>query len=147
MFDTDFYLNKYKGARRAAQNPLIHYLTIGAARGFDPHSQFETDGYKHMYPDVVGINPLTHYVLHGKTEKRLSSMMHRHLLTPFVPAAITPLEVSPTFSFVASVYNKENELRYFLDALARLLRALGVPRDETRDIAERALADAGVPRD
>jgi AcrR family transcriptional regulator len=35
---------------------------------------------------------------------------------------------------------------YFLDALARLLRALGVPRDETRDIAERALADAGVPR-
>ena len=56
----------------AGINPLVHYLTWGAAEGRDPSPLFDTSYYLKSNPDVAaaGINPLAHYLTWGAAEGR-----------------------------------------------------------------------------
>lgn len=71
-FEKDWYKAQY-GTQIKNISPLDHYLTEGAALGFDPSPHFSTQGYLEGYPDVAvsGINPLVHFLKHGQREGRL----------------------------------------------------------------------------
>ena len=70
LFDADFYVGQ--GAACGNCDPLAHYLEIGWKLGLDPGPAFSTTGYLGAHPDVcaAGINPLLHYMLHGRQERR-----------------------------------------------------------------------------
>jgi tetratricopeptide (TPR) repeat protein len=72
LFDAVWYLEKYKDARDAGVDPLLHYLRFGAAEGRDPNRLFDSDWYLATYPDVAaaGMDPLVHYVRSGAAEGR-----------------------------------------------------------------------------
>ena len=68
-FDEEFYKNTYdiKG------DGLSHYLTTGYKNGYYPSLKFDGNLYLEMNPDVKqsGVNPLVHYIYHGKDENRV----------------------------------------------------------------------------
>ncbi len=70
FFDTKFYASKYgiHGGTAAAK----HYVNVGWKLGFDPSAWFSTLSYLKLNPDVAaaGVNPLGHYLRHGRTEGR-----------------------------------------------------------------------------
>lgn len=45
LFDVDWYLATYADAAESGLDPIEHYLTIGAARGHNPHPLFDTGFY------------------------------------------------------------------------------------------------------
>jgi hypothetical protein len=53
-------------------DPVDHFLRFGAAELRNPGPGFDTAGYLKRYPDVAeaGLNPLLHYITHGKSEGR-----------------------------------------------------------------------------
>jgi lipopolysaccharide biosynthesis protein/GT2 family glycosyltransferase len=63
----DTALQRNADAAVSGLNPLVHYLVVGAERGYDPSPLFDTDWYVANYPDVTesGLNPLAHYLLRG----------------------------------------------------------------------------------
>ena len=76
LFDSEWYRENYKKKVRPSQNPIHHYLTDGAALGFDPNPSFDTPGYLKLHPDVAAsqLNPLLHLLRSGKRMKRILSM-------------------------------------------------------------------------
>jgi glycosyltransferase involved in cell wall biosynthesis len=71
-FDSTWYMRNHPEVSEQNQNPLIHWLTIGVTKGFDPAPEFDTTYYLDENPDIIatGINPLAHYILHGYKERR-----------------------------------------------------------------------------
>jgi hypothetical protein len=69
LFDAEFYRQTYPDV---TGNPLVHFLTTGAAEGRNPHPLFDTNFYLRKYPDVAhaNLNPLGHYLKHGAAEGR-----------------------------------------------------------------------------
>jgi hypothetical protein len=65
LFDPAWYLAAYPLVRD--EDPLDHFIAVGAAIGCDPHPLFDTAWYCARYPDVLreGWNPLHHFLLHG----------------------------------------------------------------------------------
>lgn len=68
-FDPVYY-SQQSGS--ALSDTLDHYWLYGAALGYDPHPIFDTNWYTRAYPDVAnaGLNPLQHFMLHGRLEGR-----------------------------------------------------------------------------
>lgn len=71
-FDLAYYLKVSGDSPFTQKTGLEHYLNSGWREGLDPSAEFSTQGYLDLYPDVAeaGINPLLHYVLHGRFENR-----------------------------------------------------------------------------
>ena len=72
LFDSQWYVSKYRDVSLLGSDPAVHYLTIGWRLGRDPCEKFSTDHYLLEYQDIAesGINPLVHYLTHGKNEGR-----------------------------------------------------------------------------
>lgn len=72
LFDARWYYAQYRDIAAANQDPIDHYLRIGAAEGRNPGPKFDSKWYLEEYPDVAaaGYNPLAHYLEHGAAEKR-----------------------------------------------------------------------------
>ena len=68
LFDEDYYSKNYN----IKTDPIVHYLHYGWKEGKNPSKYFNTNFYLSKYKDVrsSNINPLIHYILHGKNEKR-----------------------------------------------------------------------------
>ncbi|MFZ3151595.1 MAG: glycosyltransferase [Anaerolineaceae bacterium] len=86
LFDEAWYLEQYPDAADESDDPIVHYLSVGADKGYDPSPFFSTALYLEMYPDVknAGINPLFHYVKYGIREGRQTrtvSAGYRHRAT------------------------------------------------------------------
>ena len=65
---------RYPEVGKSGRTPLDHFLIYGAKQGKSPGPDFDTEWYLRAYPDVaqaVGLNPLVHYILHGRSEARL----------------------------------------------------------------------------
>jgi hypothetical protein len=45
LFDEDWYLRRYPDVALAHVDPIVHYLTLGAAQGRDPSPLFQTEYY------------------------------------------------------------------------------------------------------
>ena len=80
LFDGDWYLRGNPDVAAAGINPLVHFLSWGAAEGRNPSPYFDTGWYCQQNPDVVaaGVNPLSHYVQWGMREKRTPLPPDRH---------------------------------------------------------------------
>jgi hypothetical protein len=74
MFDARWYAETYRDAAEC-HDLLTHYLTIGWRRGYKPNPYFDPQGYLEANPDIAekGLEPLTHFVLHGREEGRKRS--------------------------------------------------------------------------
>lgn len=79
MFEEQYYIAACEAASIKGKLPasrgeaITHYLDVGACLGLNPSSAFDTTWYLERYRDVrqSGMNPLAHYLLHGKQEGRL----------------------------------------------------------------------------
>jgi hypothetical protein len=72
FFDVAFYLRSYPDVVAAQIDPLMHYLSSGAAEGRNPTDWFDTSYYLQTNPEVAatGINPFLHYLIYGAAEDR-----------------------------------------------------------------------------
>jgi chromosome segregation ATPase len=74
LFDRDYYLDTYPDVAKSKTNAIKHYLNHGALEKRNPSIHFDTNFYLEMYHDVASniarINPLVHFILHGKKEGR-----------------------------------------------------------------------------
>jgi glycosyltransferase involved in cell wall biosynthesis len=73
FFNTSWYIRAYD--LPPGENPLVHYVTRGAAQRYDPSPCFATGYYLDHYSDVreTNVNPLAHYLAHGRKEGRSAS--------------------------------------------------------------------------
>lgn len=69
--DPVFYAAQLPPQERG-EDPVLHYLTRGAAQGLDPSPDFGTRAYLTWHADVreAGLNPFFHYLAHGRLEER-----------------------------------------------------------------------------
>lgn len=72
FFDISWYAERYKLPLHGIA--LNHYWQHAFSGSFDPGPRFSTSQYMSLYPDIKenGLNPLAHYIYHGKTEGRLA---------------------------------------------------------------------------
>lgn len=70
-FDGKWYLRTYANV---SGEPLTHYIKIGWKQGFNPSDKFNAQEYLEKFPDVKasGMEPLTHFLRHGRREKRIA---------------------------------------------------------------------------
>ncbi|WP_417467347.1 glycosyltransferase [Maricaulis sp.] len=76
-FDEAYYLERNWDVRLSNVDPVMHYLTHGAAEGRDPSPEFSTKGYLRAHWDVAAakVNPLVHHIRHGSVEGRRAGTM------------------------------------------------------------------------
>jgi hypothetical protein len=151
LFDRAWYRSQNQGAPLAQIAPGLHYLRYGAAQGRDPGPNFNTRKYLETHKDVAvsGINPLVHYVLHGKAENRRIS---RSSAVPGpVPLATEPQVLAsdpPSFSLpetITTPWLKLEELsrdRRFLSLELSGLILARLPASSTGYEAARQTIDA-----
>ena len=72
LFDPEWYLREYPDVAAAGENPIVHYLSFGAAEGRNPGPDFDGRWYVNCHSDVAGahLNPLLHYLEAGASEGR-----------------------------------------------------------------------------
>jgi hypothetical protein len=70
--DADWYLARYPEAADYG-SAAAHYARQGWREGKDPGPHFSTAWYLASYPDIdeAGLNPLLHYLQHGRAEGRV----------------------------------------------------------------------------
>jgi glycosyltransferase involved in cell wall biosynthesis len=100
LFDSQFYTTLQPPAKNATlDDPLAHFLSAGAAYGYDPHPLFDTSFYVETYPEVAssGLNPLYHYLTAGSRSNYWPHPLfdpdyYRRLYAGRIPAGVSPLE-------------------------------------------------------
>ena len=72
LLDAGWYFARYPDARHGKPDAVLHYLRVGAPKGYDPHPLFSGRWYLDQSPDVAkaGLNPLIHYLTAGADEGR-----------------------------------------------------------------------------
>ena len=82
LFEEEYYMRCYK-PQLNGMDPLTHFIQRGWLLGHDPSPTFSTSSYLGAYDDVrnAGINPLLHYVLHGRAEGRSPQGRINHIVT------------------------------------------------------------------
>ena len=62
----------YLNSKQSTEDSWVHFLKLGAKRGYDPNSMFDTDWYLAQYPEILESkeNPLLHYIRIGANEGR-----------------------------------------------------------------------------
>lgn len=72
-FDKEYIVSQLKQLGLQVKDPLEFFISFGAELELSPSEKFDTKSYLAMNPDVKdsGINPLLHYIKHGKAEGRV----------------------------------------------------------------------------
>lgn len=72
-FDNEYIAKQLEDLGLKIKDPLEFFVLFGAALELSPSEKFDTKSYLEMNPDVKdsGINPLLHYIKHGKAEGRV----------------------------------------------------------------------------
>ncbi|MAF63146.1 MAG: glycosyl transferase family 1 [Blastomonas sp.] len=72
-FDIEYVASQLKQLGLEVKDPLEFFVSFGTELELSPSVKFDTKSYLAMYPDVKdsGINPLLHYIKHGKAEGRV----------------------------------------------------------------------------
>ena len=70
LFDAEWYEQTYLNSKQSTEDSWVHFLKLGAKRGYDPNSMFDTDWYLAQYPEIAATNenPLLHYARTGANE-------------------------------------------------------------------------------
>jgi glycosyltransferase involved in cell wall biosynthesis len=70
LFDPEWYLDTHQDVAAANFPPLLHYMAYGWLEGRATSAEFDGERYLKRYPDIRGMNPLLHFVDHGRREGR-----------------------------------------------------------------------------
>lgn len=72
-FDKEYVAKQLKHLGLKVKDPLEFFVSFGAELELSPSEKFDAKSYLAMNPDVKnsGINPLLHYLKHGKAEGRV----------------------------------------------------------------------------
>ena len=72
-FDKEYVVSQLKQLGLQVKDPLEFFVSFAAGLELSPSDKFDTKSYLAMNPDVKnsGINPLLHYIKHGKAEGRV----------------------------------------------------------------------------
>lgn len=124
LFDAAWYCSRHP---EAADDPVGHFLTVGADLGYDPSAAFSTNRYFVMHPDVAiaRMNPLVHFLRHGREEGRLVSASARADDTAPIPMPLPRRSDRPCILVVGhlageQLFGAERSLLDLLDAFARI---------------------------
>lgn len=73
-FDEAFYREEYPELDADGFDAFEHYFQTGWLEGRDPSPAFSTSQYLAVNPDVAAarVNPLLHYVVYGRAERRMA---------------------------------------------------------------------------
>jgi len=74
VFDEEFYRSQVPGLA-PDEDPIEHYVNVGAADGLNPSKMFDTKYYLRANPAVRVMNPLQHYCEYGWKELRNPSAL------------------------------------------------------------------------
>ena len=80
LFDEAWYLKRFPDVATLGMGAAEHYLWIGARLSRNPSPGFDGNAYLAANEDVAecGVNPLLHYVRHGKQEGRSWTQGRKH---------------------------------------------------------------------
>lgn len=72
LFDAAWYLARYPDVAEAGMDPLVHYVTAGAAEGRHPGPGFDVTWYLGEEPEagLSGTSPILHYLRTGRAMGR-----------------------------------------------------------------------------
>ena len=78
LFNADFYRTALPVLKKDI-DPIAHYMIWGYRSYLDPSANFSSAEYFALNPDVrnAGLNPLLHYILRGRQERRNTSNVER----------------------------------------------------------------------
>ena len=119
FFDVAAYLADNPDIAGAGQDPVLHFLSAGAAEGRDPHPLFDTAWYSRtQMPGTCAMNPLAHWLRQGH-----AAGLAPHPLFPFAHPDDTALslpaaEGTPDASVVIPVYGRMMDTLRCLHAVA-----------------------------
>ncbi|WP_217361258.1 hypothetical protein [Ruegeria arenilitoris] len=84
-FDENYYVEHNEGLDLVAEDPFLHFVTIGWREGRNPNAWFDCQAYYMCYPDVAlaGVNPFEHYITYGRREGR--ELPDSSILMPNLP--------------------------------------------------------------
>lgn len=83
-FNSKYYLSQYDNCTEdIKKNPYYHFMNIGWKENKNPSKMFDVHFYLNTYKDVKAsnINPLLHYVIHGRKENRKRFLNDKKLLS------------------------------------------------------------------
>jgi Rhamnan synthesis protein F len=136
----------YCAARpRARWNPLLHYLKVGAAEGLKPSPAFDPSWYRKIYPDTAGVEPLAHFLRHGRHDGRLPKapddfrpVEEAELVCLKPPAAREEMALFVTYAPAGRI---KPHVPFFLAALASqgVATTLVVAADDPRTVSAESL--------
>jgi O-antigen biosynthesis protein len=80
LFDIGYYLRQWPELSASQSDAIEHYLKEGWRQNADPGPNFSTSSYLAINGDVeaAGVNPLVHYLKHGKREGRTVARSQLH---------------------------------------------------------------------
>ncbi|MDP9562638.1 glycosyltransferase [Agrobacterium tumefaciens] len=153
LFDEAWYLKQYPDVAMLNMDPVEHFLWLGARLGRDPSCKFCTQSYSSHHSDVAKakVNPLLHYVRHGKAEGRIV-VPSRHYDSPLKKIqAEAEVEQPWLVSVIMPAFNREStisaSIRSVLDQTYRRFQLLVIDdgsTDKTIEIVETFLTDDRV---
>lgn len=93
LFDSEWYKEQYG----ISKDPVEHYLWEGWKLGYNPSNKFPTLKYLDLYLNIASrnMNPLLHYELYGRAEKRLDKFWR---ITGQCDLSGKGLEIGPSFN-------------------------------------------------
>ena len=122
LFNTSWYRAQYKNVKDT--NLIRHYLTNGAAEGFDPNPLFDTSWYLEQYREVraAAINPLVHYIRYGADEGRdpsagFDSRWYRGQYMCEADHAVNPLDHYLRYGMAAGYEPRSPTADYLIEIL------------------------------
>src|SRR5690606_28612915 len=92
LFDGEWYLRRYRDVSQLELSPAEHYVRVGARLLRDPGPELSTRFSLAIHRDVAraGVNPLWHYLAHGRAEGRRTAPAGHQLPAP-PPQSPVPL--------------------------------------------------------
>lgn len=145
--DPVFYAAQLSPQERG-EDPVLHYLTRGAAQGLDPSPDFGTRAYLAWHADVreAGLNPFFHYLAHGRLEGRQVWPAGTAATAAEPPGAELPVAAAPApaqwTAASLAVLPTETRLAAHVQAMAACAQA---PALRASDPVQAALADWRAP--
>ena len=108
LFDAEWYEQTYLNSTEGTEDCWVHFLKLGAKRGYDPNSMFDTDWYLAQYPEIAATNenPLLHYVRIGAFEDKDPNPFFSSTYYLNTNPDIKSLEANPLQHFVEFGYEE-----------------------------------------
>ena len=107
-FNKEWYLNNYPEVRKFFMDPIFHYIRIGIKKNYDPSPDFSSKGYiKLNFRNLDEyINPVAHYIVHGKLEGRRTKYTIKDSWHNFIYNILNNKNVFNFFKKILPVFNQ-----------------------------------------